>query len=188
MKSTKPDLRVHALADVQAHQIGAGTTIWQFSVVMAGARIGENCNINAHTLIENDVIIGNNVTIKSGVQLWDGIRVADDVFIGPNVTFTNDLLPRSKRWPEKFMQTHIEHHASVGANVTIIAGVRIGVYAMIGAGSVVTRNVANYALVYGNPAKQHGFVCECGAKLINLTCNECGVSYKKNGHTIIRLG
>ena len=102
---------IHSLADVQSTQIGKGTTIWQFSVVLTGAKIGKNCNINALTLIENDVVIGNNVTIKSGVQVWDGLRIEDNVFVGPNVTFTNDFTPRSKQRPLAFLTTTIAQNA-----------------------------------------------------------------------------
>ena len=157
--------KIHPLADVQTDQIGEATTIWQFSVVLKDAKIGENCNINALTLIENDVVIGNNVTVKSGVQIWDGLRIKDNVFIGPNVTFTNDFTPRSKERPAEFLKTTIKHHASIGANATIIGGITIGEYAMIGAGAVVTKDVPPYALVYGNPAKQHGWVNEAGIKV-----------------------
>jgi len=108
------DLFIHPLADVQAKEIGSDTRIWQFCVVFAGARIGANCNICAQVLIENDVVIGKNVTIKSGVQLWDGLRIEDSVFIGPNVTFTNDLFPRSKVYPKKFLQTIVKSGASIG--------------------------------------------------------------------------
>lgn len=155
-------MNIHPLADVQSTQIGKGTTIWQFSVIFKDAKIGENCNINALTLIENDVIIGANVTVKSGVQIWDGLRVEDNVFIGPNVTFTNDRTPRSKQRPTEFLKTTIKHHASIGANATIIGGITIGEYAMIGAGSVVTKDVPPFALVYGNPAKQQGWVNRAG--------------------------
>lgn len=144
---------IHPSADVQSKQIGADTKIWQFCVVLPGAKIGSNCNINCHVLVENDVIIGNNVTIKPGVQIWDGLRVEDDVFIGPNATFTNDLLPRSKQYPDKFIETHIRKGASIGANATILAGVEIGEYAMIGAGAVVTRDVPKKEVWVGNPAR-----------------------------------
>ena len=112
---------IHPLSDVQSSKIGEGTTVWQYCVVLSGAVIGTNCNINCHVFVENDVIIGNNVTIKPGVQVWDGLRIADNVFIGPNVTFTNDLVPRSKVYPESFIQTSIEEGASIGANATILA-------------------------------------------------------------------
>lgn len=170
-------IKIHSLADVQTSQIGEGTTIWQFSVVLAGAKIGENCNINALTLIENDVVLGDNVTVKSGVQLWDGLNIGDNVFIGPNVTFTNDFTPRSKQRPSEFLKTKIHHNASIGANATIIGGITIGAYALIGAGSVVTKDVPAYGLVYGNPAKLQGYVCECGAKLNNYSCSSCGIKY-----------
>jgi len=172
-------VKIHALADVQSSAIGEGTTVWQFCVVLPQARIGKHCNINAQVFIENDVVIGNDVTIKSGVQVWDGLRIADRVFIGPNVTFTNDFLPRSKRRPDTFLQTVIEHHASIGANATVVGGVRIGAYAMVGAGSVVTKAVPAYALVYGNPAKLKGYVCECGIKLSrDLFCNSCDKQFR----------
>ena len=133
---------IHPLSDVQSKNILQDTKIWQFCVVLEKAVIGKNCNICAHVLIENDVIIGDNVTIKSGVQLWDGIRIEDNVFIGPNVTFTNDLYPRSKKYPEKFLQTIVKKGASIGANATILPGITIGENAMIAAGSIVTKDVS----------------------------------------------
>lgn len=145
---------IHPLADVQSNDIAEGTRIWQFCVVFPGAKIGANCNICAQVLIENDVVIGDNVTIKSGVQLWDGVRIEDNVFIGPNATFTNDLMPRSKVYPEQFLQTTIKAGASIGANSTILPGVTIGENAMVGAGSVVTKDVPANVVVIGNPAKQ----------------------------------
>ncbi len=170
---------IHKLAEVQTKNIGSGTKVWQFVVILPGAKIGKNCNICSHCFIENDVIIGNNVTIKNGVQIWDGIRIEDDVFIGPNVTFTNDLRPRSKRYPDKFLTTVIKKGASIGANATIIAGITIGRYSMIGAGSVMTKNVGDYELWYGNPAAFRGFVCKCGGKLNqSFVCEKCGLDYK----------
>lgn len=143
----------HHLSDVAKCQIGEGTNIWQFVVILEGALIGKNCNICAQCLIEGDVVIGDNTTIKSGVQLWDGTRIGKNVFIGPNVTFTNDLFPRSKKYPENFTGITVSDFASIGANATILPGVTIGEEAMIGAGSVVTKDVPARAVVVGNPAK-----------------------------------
>ncbi len=165
---------IHPLADVQTESVGKNTDIWQFCVVLPKARIGENCNINAHVFIENDVVVGNNVTVKSGVQLWDGLRVEDNVFIGPNVTFTNDFLPRSKHYPKRFLKTTLEQGASIGANATLIGGIVIGEYAMVGAGSVVTKDIPAQELWYGNPAVFHGYVCRCGKKCDeSLVCEDC---------------
>jgi len=144
---------IHHLADVKSSNIGQNTRVWQFSVIFEKAVIGNDCNICAHTMIENDVVVGNNVTIKNGVFLWDGIRVEDDVFIGPNVTFSNDFFPRSKQYPAEFEKTTIKARASVGANATILPGITIGEKAMIGAGAVVTKDVPAKAVVVGNPAK-----------------------------------
>lgn len=145
---------IHKLADVQTQNIGENTNIWQFCVVLKNAKIGSNCNINAQVLIENDVVIGNNVTVKSGVQIWDGVTLEDNVFIGPNVTF----LPRSKQYPKEFLKTTIKKSASIGANSTIVGGITIEEYSMIGAGSVVTKNVATQELWFGNPATFRGYV------------------------------
>jgi len=147
---------VHPLSDVKAGAIGAGTRIWQFCVVLPGARIGRDCNLNAHVLVENDVVVGDRVTIKPGVQLWNGMTVEDNVFIGPNVTFTNDKYPRSRRPPSEFARTVIRCGASIGANATVLCGLDIGAGAMVGAGSVVTRNVPAGELWVGNPARYRG--------------------------------
>ena len=144
---------IHPLADVQSKNIGDDSNVWQFCVVLAGAIIGRNCNINAHVLIENDVIIGDNVTVKSGVQLWDGTRIENDVFIGPNATFTNDLMPRSKKYPEKFLEITLKQGCSIGANATLLPEVTVGINAMVGAGAVVINDVPDNAVVVGNPAK-----------------------------------
>ncbi|WP_297550530.1 acyltransferase [Thermococcus sp.] len=174
---------IHPNALVESEHVGEGTRIWAFAHVLPGAKIGKNCNICDHVFVENDVIVGDNVTIKNGVQLWDGVRIEDNVFVGPNVTFTNDLRPRSKVYPPEFIKTYIKEGASIGANATIVCGVTIGRWAMIGAGSVVTRDVPDYALVYGVPARLRGWVCECGR---DLEFNEkgyakcvCGKEYKK---------
>ncbi|KFC23526.1 acyltransferase [Epilithonimonas lactis] len=144
---------IHSLADVQSSDIGEGTYIWQFCVILKNAKIGKNCNINCQVFIENDVLIGDNVTIKPGVQVWDGITLEDSVFIGPNVTFTNDLFPRSKNTGYEMKKTLVQKGASIGANATILGGVTIGQNALIGAGSVVTKDVPANEIWVGNPAK-----------------------------------
>jgi acetyltransferase-like isoleucine patch superfamily enzyme len=149
---------VHPLADVQTQQIGSDTRIWQFCVVFPNAKIGANCNICAYVLVENDVVMGDNVTIKSGVQLWDGLRIEDNVFVGPNVTFTNDKFPRSKKYPEQFPQTIVRKDASIGGGAVILPNITIGKSAMVGAGAVVTRSVPDRAVVVGNPARIIGYL------------------------------
>lgn len=157
MTNKDPAYFKHPLSDVQSEDIGKNTRIWQFVVILSGAKIGINCNICSQVLIENDVIIGDNVTVKSGVQLWDGLRIEDNVFIGPNATFTNDLYPQSKVYPEQFLKTTIKAGASIGGNATILPGVTIDEGAMIGAGSVVTRSVPPNAIAAGNPARIIGY-------------------------------
>jgi len=146
-------IKIHPLADVQSQNIGENTMIWQFCIVLKNAQIGTNCNINCNVFIENDVVIGNNVTIKPGVQIWDGITLEDSVFIGPNVTFTNDLFPRSKNTDYDIKKTLVQKRASIGANATILGGVTIGENALVGAGSVVTKNIPANEIWVGNPAK-----------------------------------
>jgi UDP-2-acetamido-3-amino-2,3-dideoxy-glucuronate N-acetyltransferase len=143
---------VHELGLCESTCVGEGTRIWAFAHVLPGAVIGAEVNVCDHVFIENDVVVGDRVTIKSGVQLWDGIRLADDVFVGPNVTFTNDAFPRSKHYPESFATTVVERGASIGGGAVILPGVRIGTGAMVGAGAVVTSDVPAHAVVVGNPA------------------------------------
>jgi acetyltransferase-like isoleucine patch superfamily enzyme/dTDP-4-dehydrorhamnose 3,5-epimerase-like enzyme len=149
---------IHRFADVQSPHIGPNTRIWQFTVVLPSAQIGADCNICSHCFIENDVIVGDRVTVKCGVQLWDGLRIGSDVFIGPNVSFTNDRFPRSQQKPEKFLITTIQDGASIGAGAVILPGVAVGSKAMVAAGAVVTRSVPPNAVVVGNPAKIVGYV------------------------------
>lgn len=149
---------LHPLSDVASRAIGAGTRIWQYVVVLAKARIGADCNICSHVFIENDVVLGDRVTVKCGVQLWDGLRVGNDVFIGPNATFSNDLFPRSKHYPEKFLETTIKDGASIGAGAVILPGICIGAGALVAAGAVVTKNVLPRSLVRGNPARHVRFI------------------------------
>jgi UDP-2-acetamido-3-amino-2,3-dideoxy-glucuronate N-acetyltransferase len=149
---------VHPVADVQTVSIGNGTRIWQFCVVLPGAVIGADCNICSHCFLENDVRVGDRVTVKCGVQLWDGVTLEDDVFVGANVTFTNDPFPRSRVRPENYLRTLVRRGASVGANATILPGLTLGERCFIGAGAVVTADVPDRAVVVGNPGKVVRFV------------------------------
>ena len=152
-KNNLKEVFIHRLSDVQSKNIGIGTKIWQFCIILENSIIGEDCNICANVFIENDVIVKDCVTVKSGVQLWDGIRVGNNVFIGPNVTFTNDKFPRSRNKLTSYLKTTIEDGASIGANATILPGIRIGHDSIIGAGSVVTKDVLPNTIVKGCPAK-----------------------------------
>jgi UDP-2-acetamido-3-amino-2,3-dideoxy-glucuronate N-acetyltransferase len=152
------DYFVHPQALCESLHIGPRTRVWAFAHVLPGAQIGADCNICDHVFIENDVKVGDRVTVKCGVQLWNGVELEDDVFIGPNVTFTNDLFPRSRQPPSTWARTRIEKGASIGANVTILANTTIGQNAMVGAGAVVTRPVPPNSIVVGNPAKIVGYV------------------------------
>jgi len=184
------DFFAHPLAVVESRSIGSGTRVWAFSHVMAGTRIGKNCNIGEHVFVEKGARIGDRVTVKNGVQVWDGVTLKDDVFVGPNAAFTNDRYPRSPRsaaagdryesrgWIER---TLVEEGASIGANATIMCGVRIGKYAVVGAGSVVTEPVKPFNIVVGVPASYRGQACACGRSLGEVTdsavCGNCGRSY-----------
>ncbi len=181
---------IHPKAIVETDNIGEKTRIWAFVHILPGAKIGKNCNICDHTFIENDVVIGDNVTIKSGVYIWDGVRIGNNVFIGPCVTFTNDIRPRSKVYPPEFIKTFVKEGASIGANATILCGVTIGKWAMVGAGAVVTKNIPDYALAYGVPARVKGYVCECGKDLHfkeDIAKCECGKIYKKINSKVVRV-
>ncbi|MBI4854200.1 MAG: N-acetyltransferase [Acidobacteria bacterium] len=178
----------HPTALVESDEIGQGTRIWAYSHIMKGAKIGEDCNICDHSFVESGAIIGSRVTIKNGVSLWDRVIIEDDVFIGPNAVLTNDLWPRSKKSDWQIVETLIKQGATIGANATIVCGVVIGQYAMIGAGSVITRNVADYSLCYGNPSRSHGWVCKCAKKLVfDLDFSECqcGCKYQKIENKVI---
>jgi len=188
MKSKPKQVFVHPLALVDSENIGPGTRIWAFTHVAKGARIGADCNIGEHCYIENDVVIGNRAVIKNGIALWDGITIENDVLLGPNVALTNDLLPRAKTYLDEPVRTLIRRGASIGANATLLCGITVGSYAMIGAGAVATRSVADYALVYGNPATLKGFVCQCSKKLVfddsRARC-ECGREFTLSGDNVV---
>ena len=177
---------IHKTSDVQSTKIGDRTNVWQFCVVLPGATIGADCNICSHCFVENDVKIGNGVTIKCGVQLWDGIRIEDDVFVGPNVTFTNDKRPRSKVYPKSFPETRVGKGASIGGNASILPGLTIGRGAMVAAGAVVTRDVPAHAIVKGNPARISGYTGE--RRLPAPTKTPVGIpDHRMNGVDFVQL-
>ncbi len=173
---------VHPKAIVETDAIGTGTRVWAFSHVMKGSRLGRDCNVGEQCYIEPGVVIGDEVVIKNGVALWNGVTIEDRAFLGPNCVFTNDLKPRSKIF-KPIVTTLVREGASIGANATILCGVEIGFYAMVGAGAMVTRNVPDFALVVGNPARVQCYVCQCGNKLKFNSQEEalcdCGSRYSK---------
>lgn len=156
---------IHETALVATPRVGEGTRIWAYVNVLEGATIGRDCNICDRCFIENDVVIGDRVTVKCGVSLYDGVVLEEDVFVGPDVSFSNDARPRSGRRREAHPRTLVRAGASLGAGVVLLPGVTIGRSAMVGAGSLVTRDVPDFALVYGSPARVHGHVCRCGDSL-----------------------
>lgn len=156
---------IHPQAIVESNDIGSDTRIWAFTHILDGAKIGINCNIGEGCYVENGVVIGDNVVIKNQVSIWDGITVEDNVFLGPNVALTNDPAPRAKQFLDKPVKTRIKLGASIGASATIICGITIGNYAMIGAGAVVTKDVPPFALVVGNPGRVVGKVDEKGNRI-----------------------
>ncbi|HEY3204536.1 MAG TPA: acyltransferase [Thermoanaerobaculia bacterium] len=158
-------ISIHPTALVASKQIGDGTRIWAFVNVLAGARIGRDCNICDRCFVENEVVLGDRVTVKCGVSLYDGITLEDDVFVGPDVAFSNDPRPRSLQHLDSHPRTRVREGASLGAGVIVLPGITIGRYAMIGAGALVTRDVPDFGLVYGSPARVHGHVCRCGKTL-----------------------
>lgn len=168
---------IHEKAIVETTKIGDNTRIWAFVHILPKAIIGKNVNICDFCFVENEVVIGDNVTIKSGVHLWDGINIEDSVFIGPSAVFTNDRLPRSKNTEFDKQKTILKKGCSVGANTTILPGITIGEYSMVGAGSVVTKDIPNFAVYFGNPARQHGYICIC-SNTFNLTKNESSYQCK----------
>ena len=179
---------VHPTAIVESQHIGEATRIWAYAHVLPGAAIGRNCNLGDHVFVEGGVNIGDNVTIKNNVCVWEGVTLEDDVFVGPSVVFTNDRQPRSPRMPEARERYHdktnwlvatvVERGATLGANATLLGGIRIGRYSFVAAGATVTRNVAPFALVAGCPARPVGHVCRCGTRLgpnfPSTTCPSCG--------------
>jgi UDP-2-acetamido-3-amino-2,3-dideoxy-glucuronate N-acetyltransferase len=176
-----PSVFVHERALCESEDIGPRTRVWAFAHVMKGATVGAGCNICDHAFLESGSSIGDRVTVKNNVLLWDKVSVEDDVFLGPNAVFTNDMNPRIgfKKSPDRFLPTRVRRGASIGANATIVCGTTIGERAFVGAGSVVIQDVPAYALVVGNPARQIGWMCACGARLPeDLRCT-CGRAYRR---------
>ncbi len=182
-------ISIHPTALVASKKIGDGTRIWAFVNILEGAAIGRDCNICDRCFIENDVVVGDRVTVKCGVSLYDGLRLEEDVFVGPDVSFSNDPRPRSGIHPGSYPKTLIRIGASLGAAAVILPGVTVGRHALVGAGSLVTRDVPDFALVYGSPAKKHGFACRCGQTLRfengSATC-ACGRRYALGADDTVR--
>lgn len=175
-------------------EIGEGTKIWHFCHVLQGARIGQKCSIGQNVNIGSRAVLGNNVKVQNNVSIYDEVILEDDVFCGPSMVFTNVINPRSHvSRKHEYKKTIVHKGASIGANATIVCGVEIGQYAFVGAGSVVTRNVAPFALVYGNPARQHGWICQCGINLVpgkdssRIQCAACGTKYSVSDNQITML-
>jgi UDP-2-acetamido-3-amino-2,3-dideoxy-glucuronate N-acetyltransferase len=171
--------------------IGDGTKIWHFSHIMANSTIGPQCNIGQNVVISPGVVIGRNVKIQNNVSVYTGVQLEDDVFCGPSMVFTNVVNPRSHvSRKDEYLQTLVRRGASLGANCTVVCGITIGRYAFVGAGSVVTRDVPDYAVVYGNPARQRGWMCACGARLATggeMTCGACGSLYRLTAEGIVEV-
>ena len=170
--------------------VGEGTKIWHFCHVMSGAVIGERCSLGQNVVVMNGVKIGDNVKIQNNVSIYEGVELEDDVFCGPSMVFTNVINPRSHvSRKDEYRRTLVKRGASIGANATIVCGATLGSYSFVGAGAVVARDVPDYALVVGVPARRIGWVCQCGVRLQDesLTCRECGAQYEQHGQEIARL-
>jgi acetyltransferase-like isoleucine patch superfamily enzyme len=181
----------HERAIVEADEIGPETRIWAFAHIMPGVRIGAKCNIGDHCFLESGVVVGDEVVIKNGVAVWEGITFEDRVFVGPNCVFTNDIYPRSRVIRDRH-KTVVRQGASIGANATILCGIEIGRDSLVGAGAVVTRNVPEFAIVAGNPARVQGYICRCGEKLkfsedrqARCSCGLCYLLNKEEGLCVL---
>jgi acetyltransferase-like isoleucine patch superfamily enzyme len=180
---------IHPKALVETRKIGTGTRVWAFAHVMKGAVIGRDCNVGDHSFVEEGVIIGDRVTVKNGVSVWQGVTLENDVFVGPNAAFTNDLLPISRSGMNKLTRTRVCKGSAIGANATIVCGITIGEHVLIGAGSVVTRDIPAHTLVYGNPARVRAFLCDCREKIKFIKGRarcKCGLTFCKTGAGVTR--
>lgn len=178
----------HALALVESEQIGSGTRVWAWAHVMKGARIGSDCNIGEHCFVESGAVLGNRCTVKNGVQVWDGVTAEDDVFLGPNAVLTNDMRPRSRSADFKPEPTQLKQGCSIGANATVLCGLTVGRYALVAAGAMVTRDVPDFGLVVGSPARLRGHVCTC-ARTLEFDAQgaarcACGKRFAKAGDSV----
>jgi acetyltransferase-like isoleucine patch superfamily enzyme len=182
-------ISIHPTALVASPRLGEGTRVWAFVNILAGATIGRDCNVCDRCFVENDVVVGDRVTIKTGVSLWDGVRLEDDVFVGPDVSFANDARPRSGVRSVSHPRTLVRRGASLGSGAVLLPGITVGTWAMVGAGSVVTRDVPDFALVYGNPARVRGYVCRCASTLAfdgPLARCSCGRAFRRGAEGGVR--
>lgn len=178
------DYFVHPNALVESNDIGAKTRIWAFAHVLKNVKIGKDCNLCDYVFVESGVTIGNRVTIKNGISVWEGLTIEDDVFLGPNCVFTNDMFPRSKAHHAEFLKTLLKKGCSVGANATILCGITLGRYCMIGAGAVVTKDVPDFACMVGNPAKRNYWISKTGERM-NFNSDNEAADTKGNKYKLI---
>ncbi|MFZ4615408.1 MAG: acyltransferase [Rectinemataceae bacterium] len=182
------DYKKHVSAYVDAGaKVGAGSRIWHFSHVMTGARIGQKCSIGQNVNVGSRAVLGDGVKVQNNVSIYDDVTIEDDVFCGPSCVFTNVINPRAfVERKQEYRQTLVKRGTTIGANATIVCGVTLGEYSFVGAGSVVTRDVLDYSIVYGSPARTHGWMCRCGVKLgDDLSCKECGATYVRQAEGIV---
>lgn len=180
----------HETALVESDQVGEGTQVWAFAHIMKDAVVGAACKVGDHAFIESGATLGDRVVVKNGCLIWHGVHIGDDVFVGPNVVFTNVVAPRARyqTTADDWVNTEVAERATLGANSTIVCGIRIGVNAMVGAGSVVIRDVPDHGLVVGNPARQIGWACDCGTKLDGAyTCSMCGRRYVEGASGLVEV-